>query len=169
VSAITVIATLQVAQVIIAEAFLSFLGLGVQPPTPAWGNMLGEGRVYMLNSWWIAAFPGLAIFLTTLVINLHGERAARLARPASQAPANAKPPADSTGRASARDFNSENSSHVAPQIRERSRSRLERTSPVTRVSTARASGTSRALRTSVRRRCAVLCEQFSKLVRRRCA
>jgi peptide/nickel transport system permease protein len=72
VSAITVIATLQVAQVIIAEAFLSFLGLGVQPPTPAWGNMLGEGRVYMLNSWWIAAFPGLAIFVTTLVINLMG-------------------------------------------------------------------------------------------------
>jgi ABC-type dipeptide/oligopeptide/nickel transport system permease subunit len=72
VSAITVIATLQVAQVIIAEAFLSFLGLGVQPPTPAWGNMLGEGRVYMLDSWWIAAFPGLAIFVTTLVINLMG-------------------------------------------------------------------------------------------------
>jgi peptide/nickel transport system permease protein len=71
-SAIVVIATLQVAQVIIAEAFLSFLGLGVQPPTPAWGNMLGEGRLYMLNSWWIAAFPGLAIFVTTLVINLMG-------------------------------------------------------------------------------------------------
>src|SRR2546430_4135517 len=50
---------------IVLESFLSFLGLGVQPPTPAWGNMLGEGRVYMLNSWWIAAFPGLAIFLTT--------------------------------------------------------------------------------------------------------
>ena len=72
VSAIVVIATLQVAQVIIAESFLSFLGLGIQPPTPAWGNMLGEGRVYMLNSWWIATFPGSAIFLTTLVINLMG-------------------------------------------------------------------------------------------------
>ena len=72
VSAIVVIATLQVAQVIILESFLSFLGLGVQPPTPAWGNMLGEGRVYMLNSWWIATFPGLAIFVTTLVINLMG-------------------------------------------------------------------------------------------------
>jgi ABC-type dipeptide/oligopeptide/nickel transport system permease subunit len=72
VSVIVVIATLQVAQVIILESFLSFLGLGVQPPTPAWGNMLGEGRVYMLNSWWIATFPGLAIFLTTLVINLMG-------------------------------------------------------------------------------------------------
>ena len=71
-SAITVVATLQIAQVIILESFLSFLGLGVQPPTPAWGNMLGEGRVYMLNSWWIAAFPGAAIFVTTLVINLMG-------------------------------------------------------------------------------------------------
>ncbi len=72
VSPIVVIATLQVAQVIVLESFLSFLGLGIQPPTPAWGNMLGEGRVYMLNSWWIAAFPGLAIFLTTLAINLMG-------------------------------------------------------------------------------------------------
>ena len=59
-------------QVIVLESFLSFLGLGVQPPTPAWGNMLGEGRLYMLNSWWIATFPGLAIFVTTLAINLMG-------------------------------------------------------------------------------------------------
>lgn len=72
ISPIVVIATLQVAQVIVLESFLSFLGLGVQPPTPAWGNMLGEGRVYMLNSWWIATFPGLAIFVTTLTINLMG-------------------------------------------------------------------------------------------------
>ena len=72
VSVIVVIATLQVARVIILESFLSFLGLGIQPPTPAWGNMLGEGRVYMLNSWWIATFPGLAIFVTTLAINLMG-------------------------------------------------------------------------------------------------
>jgi peptide/nickel transport system permease protein len=72
VSVIVVIATLPVARVIILESFLSFLGLGVQPPTPAWGNMLGDARVYMLNSWWIAAFPGLAIFITTLTINLMG-------------------------------------------------------------------------------------------------
>jgi len=72
VSVIVVIATLQVAQVIILESFLSFLGLGIQPPTPAWGNMLGERRLYMLNSWWIDTFPGLAIFVTTLVINLMG-------------------------------------------------------------------------------------------------
>ena len=72
VSVIVVIATLQVACVIVLESFLSVLGLGVQPPTPAWGNMLGEGRVYMLNSWWIATFPGLAIFVTTRAINLVG-------------------------------------------------------------------------------------------------
>jgi ABC-type dipeptide/oligopeptide/nickel transport system permease subunit len=72
VSAIVVIATLQIAQVIILESFLSFLGLGIKPPTPAWGNMLGEGRLYMLNSWWIATFPGLAIFVATLAINLVG-------------------------------------------------------------------------------------------------
>jgi peptide/nickel transport system permease protein len=71
-STIVVIATLQVPQLIILESFLSFLGFGIQPPTPAWGNMLGEGRVYMLNSWWIATFPGLAIFVTTLMINLMG-------------------------------------------------------------------------------------------------
>jgi peptide/nickel transport system permease protein len=71
-STIVVIATLDVARMIILESFLSFLGLGVQPPTPAWGNMLGEGRVYMLNSWWIATFPGMAIFVTTLMINLMG-------------------------------------------------------------------------------------------------
>ena len=58
--------TLAIAAAVIAEASLSFLGLGIQPPTPAWGNMLGEGRVYMLTSWWIAAFPGLAIFVTAL-------------------------------------------------------------------------------------------------------
>jgi peptide/nickel transport system permease protein len=72
ISTIVVVITLQIPQVIILESFLSFLGLGIQPPTPAWGNMLGEGRLYMLNSWWIATFPGLAIFVTTLVINLMG-------------------------------------------------------------------------------------------------
>jgi ABC-type dipeptide/oligopeptide/nickel transport system permease subunit len=73
VSVIVVIGTLQVAQVIVLESFLSFLGLGIQPPTPAWGNMLGEGRLYMLNSWWIATFPGLAIFLLVMGFNLVGD------------------------------------------------------------------------------------------------
>jgi peptide/nickel transport system permease protein len=69
---VLVSAILGVAGAVLTEAGLSFLGLGVQPPTPAWGHMLGEGRLYLLNSWWIAVFPGCGIFVTTLVINLMG-------------------------------------------------------------------------------------------------
>ena len=72
VSPIVVVATLQIAQVIILESFLSFLGLGVAAADGRVGQHARRGRVYMLNSWWIAAFPGLAIFVTTLVINLMG-------------------------------------------------------------------------------------------------
>jgi ABC-type dipeptide/oligopeptide/nickel transport system permease subunit len=70
---LVVIASLQVAQMIILESFLSFLGLGVQPPIPSWGSMLGDGRLYMFDKWWMATFPGLAIFITTLAINLVGD------------------------------------------------------------------------------------------------
>jgi ABC-type dipeptide/oligopeptide/nickel transport system permease subunit len=73
VNTIIVMASLEVARMIILESFLSFLGLGIQPPTPSWGSMLGEGRVYMLTHWWLAAFPGAAIFATTLGINLFGD------------------------------------------------------------------------------------------------
>jgi ABC-type dipeptide/oligopeptide/nickel transport system permease subunit len=73
VNTIVVMASLEVARMIILESFLSFLGLGIQPPTPSWGAMLGEGRVYMLTHWWLAAFPGLAIFVATLGINLLGD------------------------------------------------------------------------------------------------
>ena len=70
---LVVIASLQVAQMIILESFLSFLGLGVQPPIPSWGSMLGDGRLYMFDKWWMATIPGLAIFITTLAINLVGD------------------------------------------------------------------------------------------------
>ena len=73
VNTIIVMASLEVARMIILESFLSFLGLGIQPPTPSWGAMLGEGRVYMLSHWWLATFPGAAIFVTTLGINLFGD------------------------------------------------------------------------------------------------
>jgi ABC-type dipeptide/oligopeptide/nickel transport system permease subunit len=73
INTIIVMASLEVARMIILESFLSFLGLGIQPPTPSWGSMLGEGRVYMFTHWWLAAFPGLAIFITTLGINLFGD------------------------------------------------------------------------------------------------
>lgn len=70
---IIIIATFTVAQMIIIEAALSFLGLGVQPPTPSWGGMLAEGRQEMATMWWLATFPGLAILFTVLVINLMGD------------------------------------------------------------------------------------------------
>jgi peptide/nickel transport system permease protein len=68
-----VVATLDMARVIVIESALSFLGLGVQPPTPTWGGMLADGRVYISTAWWLATFPGLAILLTVLGINLFGD------------------------------------------------------------------------------------------------
>ena len=67
-----VIITLEMARMIIMEAALSFLGLGIQPPTPTWGGMLADGRVYLATSWWLATFPGLVIMLVVLGINLLG-------------------------------------------------------------------------------------------------
>jgi ABC-type dipeptide/oligopeptide/nickel transport system permease subunit len=72
-STIIVMASLEVARMIILESFLSFLGLGIPVEVPSWGGMLGEGRVYVLTRWWLATFPGLAIFVTTLGINLLGD------------------------------------------------------------------------------------------------
>ncbi len=70
---ILVIGTVEIARAIIRETFLSFLGLGIQPPTPSWGLMLAEGRDYMLTMWWLSALPGFAIFLAALGINLLGD------------------------------------------------------------------------------------------------
>jgi peptide/nickel transport system permease protein len=70
---IAVVATFSVARTIIAEASLSFLGLGVPAPTPSWGAMLDEGRNYITTGWWLALFPGTAILVVVLVINLIGD------------------------------------------------------------------------------------------------
>ncbi len=72
-ASIIVLATLQIATVIIAESSLSFLGMGVQPPTITWGVMLSEGRNHLATSWWLATFPGAAISLTALGIILMGD------------------------------------------------------------------------------------------------
>jgi peptide/nickel transport system permease protein len=63
---VIVLATLQVASTIISESALSFLGMGVQPPTVTWGLMLADGRDYLATAWWLATFPGLAIMITVL-------------------------------------------------------------------------------------------------------
>ena len=70
ISPILTIAVIEVARLILAEAALSFLGLGIQPPASSWGLILAQGRDYMLTSWWLVTFPGVAIALTVLFINL---------------------------------------------------------------------------------------------------
>jgi peptide/nickel transport system permease protein len=70
---IIVVASLQFSQFIVAEAAISFLGFGIQPPTPAWGSMLSESRDFLYVAWWLAAFPGGALALTALGINLVGD------------------------------------------------------------------------------------------------
>jgi ABC-type dipeptide/oligopeptide/nickel transport system permease subunit len=69
-SPVIVVATIRMAHVIILEASLSFLGLGVQPPTASWGSMVADGRSFMLEAWWVSTFPGLAILLLVLAINI---------------------------------------------------------------------------------------------------
>ncbi|MDR1085980.1 MAG: ABC transporter permease [Deltaproteobacteria bacterium] len=70
---VLVTATLGVAGAILTESALSFLGLGVQPPTPTWGGMLTEGKDHLTRAWWLSLFPGLAILITVLSYNLLGE------------------------------------------------------------------------------------------------
>jgi peptide/nickel transport system permease protein len=69
-----VIASFDVGANVIVEASLSFLGLGVQPPQPSWGNMLADGRIYLPTSWWISTIPGIALSLTLILINIQGDR-----------------------------------------------------------------------------------------------
>jgi len=68
-----VITTLQVGYVILLEGTLSFLGVGVPPPSPAWGLMIADGRGFLATAWWISLFPGLAMLLTVLAVNLLGD------------------------------------------------------------------------------------------------
>jgi peptide/nickel transport system permease protein len=73
VNSLTVLATLQVGFVILLESSLSFLGAGIPRPTPAWGLMVADGRELIVTAWWISMFPGLAIMLTVLSLNLLGD------------------------------------------------------------------------------------------------
>jgi peptide/nickel transport system permease protein len=73
VSSLLVISTLEVARMIIAEASLSYLGLGVLPPTPTWGGMVSDGRDWIMTSWWVSTLPGAAIFITVLSVNVVGD------------------------------------------------------------------------------------------------
>jgi len=72
-SSLVVIATLELARAIVLEATLSFLGLGVQPPTPSWGGMVHEGREYLDSAWWISTAPGIVLMLTSVVVSRTGD------------------------------------------------------------------------------------------------
>lgn len=73
VNTIIVLATLEIAAAVLLESTLSFLGVGVPPPTSTWGSMVSEGRAYVELGWWVITFPGLAIMLTVLAVNLLGD------------------------------------------------------------------------------------------------
>jgi peptide/nickel transport system permease protein len=73
IQSVFVVGTLRMGFFIVTEASLSFLGLGIQPPTPAWGSMIAEGRDVMLTAWWVSTLPGLATVLLVLSLNLFGE------------------------------------------------------------------------------------------------
>ena len=67
---VIVAATLKVGEVILLESALSFLGIGIRPPSPSWGNIINDGRQALLNAWWVATFPGIFIVLTVMSFNL---------------------------------------------------------------------------------------------------
>ena len=66
--------TMRVGTAILLEASLSFLGLGVQPPTPSWGTLIADGRDRLLDAWWIATIPGLAIAVTVIAVSSLGDK-----------------------------------------------------------------------------------------------
>ncbi len=73
ISIILVLTSLQAGSLILAEGTLSFLGLGVPPPTPSWGSIVADGRSYLATAWWVSLFPGIAIFLVVMAFNFAGD------------------------------------------------------------------------------------------------
>lgn len=73
VTPLVIFATFQMAELLLMESALAFLGLGVQPPTPSWGSMIADGRQYLFTAWWVTAFPGLVISLSVLCFNFLGD------------------------------------------------------------------------------------------------
>jgi peptide/nickel transport system permease protein len=80
-SPLLVLWTFSIASLIVVESSLSFLGFGIPPPEPTWGNMLAEGRQYLRTAWWLGTFPGLAIMVTVLAVNIIGDRLRELLDP----------------------------------------------------------------------------------------
>jgi peptide/nickel transport system permease protein len=73
INTVLVLASLRCGQLILTEAFLSYLGAGIPPPTPTWGSMIADGREYLRQAWWVSIFPGVAILLTVMSLNFLGD------------------------------------------------------------------------------------------------
>jgi peptide/nickel transport system permease protein len=73
INTVLVLASLRAGQLILTEAFLSFLGAGIPPPTATWGSMIADGRSHLTNAWWVSVFPGIAIGLTVMSLNFMGD------------------------------------------------------------------------------------------------
>ena len=73
INTVIILATLQVGLVILIEASLSYLAVGVPPPTPAWGSMVADGRDRLVDAWWVATMPGFAILFTVMSLNMFGD------------------------------------------------------------------------------------------------
>jgi peptide/nickel transport system permease protein len=96
-----VVATLELGLMVVFEASLSFIGLGVQPPSPSWGSMLSDGQQYVASAWWLATFPGLALFGLVLAVNLLGDAVRDRLDPTRRVPRRARrtrPPLAAAGR-----------------------------------------------------------------------
>jgi peptide/nickel transport system permease protein len=70
---IVILTTFEIARLLLLESAVSFLGLGIQPPTPSWGTMIADGRNHLYEGWWVSTMPGLAIFLAVLAFNFVGD------------------------------------------------------------------------------------------------
>jgi peptide/nickel transport system permease protein len=73
INTVMVLSSLQVGNLVLAESVLSFLGVGIPPPTPSWGSMVADGRNYLSTAWWISFFPGMAILLIVFSMNFFGD------------------------------------------------------------------------------------------------
>jgi peptide/nickel transport system permease protein len=81
ISYVLVIMTIEIGRIIVLESTLSFLGLGVQPPTPSWGMALADGKEYLITAWWMATLPGLTIMIVVLCLNVLGDSARDILEP----------------------------------------------------------------------------------------
>jgi peptide/nickel transport system permease protein len=84
ISYLLIIMTIEIGRIIVLESSLSFIGLGIQPPTPSWGNALSDGKEYLITAWWLATFPGIAIMSVVLCLNVLGDSARDFLEPTTR-------------------------------------------------------------------------------------